>query len=251
METIMELQIGICYMIYPFNSLFTQSQGCINIMKNYSLLLAVFLACFCLAGCEGFSPFNAKKNVLIIKPASTTRADNGVVREDGSRVYRIGSLFAGGAIPSSEYSVPVYCFYEGEYSSWFEPQNAHIRPLVIIEAIKYTNIEYSNPGDEIIDIRIGGIESSDFGSGFVIRMNQGKYESAAKMVMSDEASASGLIKYVETDATEWIESVKINSFKIPYYATDDNADINIVIKSKAGGTITLLYSDSVQALPWT
>ena len=58
-------------------------------MKNYSFLLAVFLACLCLAGCSDLSPFKLKKNALIIKPSPTTRADNCVVGKDGSMIYSI------------------------------------------------------------------------------------------------------------------------------------------------------------------
>lgn len=213
-------------------------------MKHSFIISVAILACFCLTGCADFSPFNTKKNVLIIKPASATRADNGVIREDGSRVYRIESFFGGGVIPSPDYSVQFYEFYEADFSSWFECQEAQIRPLVCLEAIRYTKNDYSHPGDAITRIRINGIdESFGFGCGVCIRMNQGNYEGAI-----------AYIKDGEIDATESIKSVKIKSFKLPQVlgenmTTEDDAEINIVITSKTGGTITLIYSGVEHLIP--
>ncbi len=224
-------------------------------MKKYTVLFASFLACLCLAGCSDLSPFKMKMNALIIKPASTTRADNGVIREDGSRVYRIESFFGGGVIPSPDYSVQSYEFYEADFSSWFECQEAQIRPLVCLGAIRYAKNDYSHPGDAITSIRINGIdESLGFGRVLAIRMNQGNYESAA--ILTDEVSASGAVKVIETDATESIKSVEIKSFKLPQVlgenmTTEDDAEINIVITSKTGGTITLIYSGVEHLIPIT
>ena len=213
-------------------------------MKHNFIISVAILACLCLTGCADFNPFNAKMNALIIKPASATRADNGVIREDGSRVYRIESFFGGGVIPSPDYSVQFYEFYEADFSSWFECHEAQIRPLVCLEAIRYTKNDYSHPGDAITCIRINGIdESLGFGSGVCIRMNQGYYEGAI-----------AYIKDGEIDATESIKSVKIKSFKLPQVlgenmTTEDDAEINIVITSKTGGTITLIYSGVEHMIP--
>lgn len=210
-------------------------------MKHNFIISVAILACFCLTGCADFNPFNTKKNLLIIKPASATRADNSVVREDGSRVYNIGSLFLGGVFPSAGKRTGIFLFYEGEFSSWYEAHDSNINPLAFIETIQYANNEYSNSGDAITEIWIPGI---DEGSELIIRMNQGNLESAVKLVRSDEVDTS------RTDATELIKSVNVKSFTLPYSTTDD-VDINIVITLKTGATITLLYSGKFGELPIT
>ena len=208
-------------------------------MKNRFFFVSIF-ACLCLAGCSDFNPFNTKQNALIIKPSPVTRADNGVVREDGSRVYRIESFWGGGSIPSPDYSVSRFNFYEVDFSSWSERQ----RPLVTLHAIYHSNINYSHPGEAINEIWISGIdESLGFGSVVCIRLNQGNYE-----------GATVFIKDGEIDATESIKSVIIKSFKLPQVMgenmiSEDDAEINIVITSKTGGTITLIYSGVEHIIP--
>ena len=202
-------------------------------MKNYSFLLAVFLACFCLAGCEGFSPFNAKKNVLIIKPSPITRSDNGLERKDGSVIYRIGEAKTFGAFPAAYICARTFGF------SREDVPNALI---MVLDCVQDTRLEYSQPGDIIKTIWIQGIdESLGFGNQLRIQMNQGDYEGAIEFVEG-----------VREDATELIKSVEIISFKVPGINEDIlSCDINIVITSSTGGTITFLYSGELQPIATT
>ena len=206
-------------------------------MKKHTLIFAFILACLCLAGCSDLSPFKLKKNALIIKPSSTTRAENGVVGEDGSMIYSIDKATTFGGYPAAYIHAFSYIFFK---------EDAPDIGTAGIECIQDARIEYSKREDMIHAISIGGIdESLGFGNVISIWMNQGKYESAL-MNVGDSV----------IDATELIESVKIISFKEPSsyeddYLSSDDATFHIVIKSKSGGMISLFYSGIIQVIPTT
>ena len=210
-------------------------------MKKHTLIFAFILASLCLAGCADFSPFNTKKNVLIIKPSSTTRAENGVVGEDGSMIYSIDKATTFGCYPAAYIHSFYYIFFK---------EDAPDIGTAGINCIQDARIEYSKREDMIHTISIGGIdESLGFGNIISIWMNQGKYESAL-MHVGDSV----------IDATDLIESVEIISFKEPSsyeepyednYLSSDDATFHIVIKSKSGGMISLFYSGIIQAIPTT
>jgi len=206
-------------------------------MKKHTLIFAFILACLCLAGCSDLSPFKMKKNALIIKPSSTTRAENGVVGEDGSMIYSIDKATTFGGYPAAYIHAFYYIFFK---------EDAPDIGTAGIECIQDARIEYSKREDMIHAISIGGIdESLGFGNNISIWMNQGKYESAIMNVGDSKI-----------DATELIESVEIISFNEPSHYEDDllssdNATFHIVIKSKSGGMISLFYSGIIQVIPMT
>lgn len=206
-------------------------------MKKHTLIFAFILACLCLAGCSDLSPFKLKKNALIIKPSSTTRAENGVVGEDGSMIYSIDKATTFGGYPAAYIHAFYYIFFK---------EDAPDIGTAGIECIQDARIEYSKREDMIHAISIGGIdESLGFGNNISIWMNQGKYESAIMNVGDSKI-----------DATELIESVEIISFNEPShyeddYLSSDDATFHIVIKSKSGGMISLFYSGIIQVIPMT
>lgn len=182
-----------------------------------------------LSGCEKVnSDENAVKDALTIKPAALTKSDNGVKMQDGTVVYSIGSVFVGGGVADPSKGSTHRChFYQEKFTEG--PNWDEVAALVSIWGFRYTGVEYTQPGQYINHIYINGIdESLGLGSYLSIPMEQGKYKGGNELI-SDVR----------------IVSYQFSSYNQAQGNLNSDANIHIVITTKAGDIITLLYQNDV------
>lgn len=182
-----------------------------------------------LSGCEKVnSAENAVKDALTIKPAALTKSDNGVKMQDGTVVYSIGSVFVGGGVADPSKGSTHRChFYQEKFTEG--PNWDEVAALVSIWGFRYTGVEYTQPGQYINHIYINGIdESLGLGSYLFIPMEQGKYKGGNELI-SDVR----------------IVSYQFSSYNQAQGNLNSDANIHIVITTKAGDIITLLYQNDV------
>lgn len=182
-----------------------------------------------LSGCEKVnSDENAVKDALTIKPAALTKSDNGVKMQDGIVVYSIGSVFVGGGVADPSKGSTHRChFYQEKFTEG--PNWDEVAALVSIWGFRYTGVEYTQPGQYINHIYIDGIdESLGLGSYLSIPMEQGKYKGGNELI-SDVR----------------IVSYQFSSYNQAQGNLNSDANIHIVITTKAGDIITLLYQNDV------
>lgn len=182
-----------------------------------------------LSGCEKVnSDENALKDALTIKPAALTKSDNGVKMQDGTVVYSIGSVFVGGGVADPSKGSTHRChFYQEKFTEG--PNWDEVAALVSIWGFRYTGVEYTQPGQYINHIYINGIdESLGLGSYLSIPMEQGKYKGGNELI-SDVR----------------IVSYQFSSYNQAQGNLNSDANIHIVITTKAGDIITLLYQNDV------
>lgn len=182
-----------------------------------------------LSGCEKVnSDENAVKDALTIKPAALTKSDNGVKMQDGTVVYSIGSVFVGGGVADPSKGSTHRChFYQEKFTEG--PNWDEVAALVSIWGFRYTGVEYTQPGQYIDHIYINGIdESLGLGSYLSIPMEQGKYKGGNELI-SDVR----------------IVSYQFSSYNQAQGNLNSDANIHIVITTKAGDIITLLYQNGV------
>lgn len=182
-----------------------------------------------LSGCEKVnSDENALKDTLTIKPAALTKSDNGVKMQDGTVVYSIGSVFVGGGVADPSKGSTHRChFYQEKFTEG--PNWDEVAALVSIWGFRYTGVEYTQPGQYINHIYINGIdESLGLGSYLSIPMEQGKYKGGNELI-SDVR----------------IVSYQFSSYNQAQGNLNSDANIHIVITTKAGDIITLLYQNDV------
>ena len=197
-------------------------------MKTRIAAIAALMA-LVLSGCEKVnSDANAVKDALTIKPAALTKSDNGVKMQDGSVVYSIGSVFVGGGVANPSKGSSHRChFYQEKFTegpSWDE-----VAALVVIWGFRYAGVDYTQPGQYIDQIYINGIdESLGLGAYLSIPMEQGKYKGGNPLV-SDVR----------------IVSYQFSSYNQAQGSLNSDAKIHIIITTKAGDVITLLYENDV------
>ena len=189
-------------------------------MKKLVFILSVMAV---ISGCSKWLDPNASfKNALIIKPAASTKADNGILSTDGATIYTIGSAFIGGGMPYPHFAAKRYSFYQKQFDKYpgFEEESL----LVFIHG-------HGDPADykdeECIDrITIRGIdESLGLGTNILISMEKGKYN-----------GGNPLIKDVQ------IKSFKMSS--VTDGVKNPDANINIVITTTTGAVLTISYVDA-------
>lgn len=199
-------------------------------MRYKIALISILLMGCCLMGCEKgvFGSDDANGNALIVKPASATKAMSGKLTKDGAFVYKIGSVFHGGADADPEKGSSHRChFYQEKFAEG--PRWNEVQALVEINGFHYNGVDYHEPGQYIDQIIINGLdESLGFGAYLNIPMNQGKYEGG----------------------NELIKDVQIKSYKFASYIDyeghqNKDADINIIITSTAGDIITIRFANDV------
>lgn len=184
----------------------------------------------CLTGCEkNWTDTKIySEKALIVTPAGTTKADGGKRMKDGTFTYPIGSVFCGGAVADPQKGSSHRChFYQEKFTEG--PRWSEVEALVVIDGFRYRDVEYNEPGQYIDYIRINGLDASlGLGTGLTIPMNQGKYKGE----------------------NELIKDVQIKSYKLASYNENEghqnpDADIHIVITSKAGDIITIRFAHGV------
>ena len=199
-------------------------------MRYTIALISILLTGCCLVGCEKgvFGSDDAIGNALIVKTANATKADGGALAKDGTFVYKIGSVFHGGADTDPEKGSSHRChFYQEKFTEG--PRWNEVQALVEINGFRYNGVDYNEPGQVIDRIKINGLdESLGFGSCLYIPMKQGKYKGG----------------------NDLIEDVQIKSYKFASYIDYDghqnkDADINIVITSTSGDIITIRFANDV------
>jgi len=196
-------------------------------MKTRIVAFAALMA-LVLSGCEKVSTdANAVKDALTIKPAALTKSDNGIRKPDGSIVYSIGSVFVGGGVADPSKGSSHRChFYQEKFTEG--PNWDEVTALVAIYGFRHTGVEYTQPGQYIDQIYIIGIdESLGLGANISIPMEQGQYKGGNALV-SD-------VRIVSYQFSSYNQAGTLNS----------DANIHIVITTKAGDVITLLYQNDV------
>lgn len=196
-------------------------------IKNPIITFAALLA-FILSGCEKMnSEANAVKDALTIKPAVQTKLDNGVIIQDGTIVYSIGSAFAGGTVAEPEGSSHRCHFYREKFAEG--PSWDKVSAMVSIWGRRLTGIEYTQPGQDIDQINISGIdESLGLGANLFIPLEQGQYKGGNPLV-----SEVRILSYQLSSRNQGQGNVS------------NNAKIHILITTKAGDVITLLYENTI------
>ena len=188
-------------------------------MKKLVFILSVLAV---ISGCSKWLDPNASfKNALIIKPAASTKAVNGIQSPDGATIYTIGSAFNGGSVPMANRLCKRYWFYQKQFEKYPGHEES---PLVFIEG-KGDSRDYKDV-ECIFVIRISGIdESLGLGTLLVIPMEDGRYN-----------GGNPLIKDVQ------IKSFKMSS--VTDGVTNPDANINIVITTTTGAVLTISYVDA-------
>lgn len=196
-------------------------------MKTH-LYLFLLPILFISSGCKHDDIHNYDKDhSLTIYPART-KSDNGVHAEDGSIVYTIGSVFQGGGIVDPSKGSSHQChFYKDKYTTG--PKLNEVEALVEISGFHHIGVEYTKPGQIIDMILINGLdETLGLGTNLIIPMHQGKYEGG----------------------NELIQDVLIQSYKLATFINKNgeqnkDADIRILITSKAGDVIIIRFMNDV------
>ena len=199
-------------------------------MRNRIALLSALLIGCCLTGCEknwADTKIDSEK-ALIVTPAGTTKASDGKRMKDGTFAYPIGSVFCGGGVADPQEGSSHRChFYQEKFTEG--PRRSEVESLVAIYGFRYRDVEYTEPGQYIDHIYINGLDASlGLGTSLMIPMNQGKYNGE----------------------NELIKDVQIKSYKLASYNDNEghqnpDADIHIVITSKAGDIITIRFANGV------
>lgn len=198
-------------------------------MKKIFVTLA---ALFILAstGCDNSVIMNSSslKNALIIKPATTTKANSFVNTKDGAIVYSIGSAFAGGAVSNPEKGSSHRChFYQETYSE--APNWNEVEALVTITGFRYSGVNYTEPGQYVERIIINSLdETLGLGERLIIPLEQGKYNGGNPFVSN--------VQFV---------SYQLSSYNTQHNNLNKDANINIVITTVDGGVISILYENKI------
>lgn len=187
----------------------------INVTMNYRVnVLVIILSFCCLMGCDRMQSGNTDDNALVVEPAGKT--------------YPIGSVFVGGGIADPSEGSSHRChFYQEKFEEG--PLWNEVEALIEIYGFRHSGVEYSEAGQYVNQIIINGLdESLGLGSVLDIPMDQGMYEGG----------------------NDLIEGVQIISYKFAsYIGTEENqnkdADINIVITTVSGSTITIRFANDV------
>ena len=163
-------------------------------------------------------------NVITVHPAKS---------HNGDALYPIGSVFVGGGTVDPSKGLSNRChIYKEQFAEG--PAWDKVQALVEIYGFKYNDVEYQSPDQYVEQIIINGLdESLGLGTTIDIPMKQGKYQ-----------GGNDLIESVRIQAYKFSSS-RYEDGQIEY---NDDADINIVIKSKKGDVISILYSNATT--PW-
>ena len=200
-----------------------------HMSMNTRIAVCAALLALVLSGCEKVSTdANVVKDALTIKPAALTKSDNGIKQQDGTIVYSIGSVFVGGGVASPSKGSSHRChFYQEKFAEG--PNWDEVQALVTIMGFRYKGVEYTQPGQYIDYIYINGIDASlGLGTSFSIPMEQGQYK-----------GGNALVSDVR------IVSYQFSSYNQEQGGLNSDANIHIVITTKAGDVITLLYQNDV------
>lgn len=181
-------------------------------MKRLFVILALIMS-GCLTACEGlFGP--GGDNALTIRPAGASKAE--------TLTYPIGSVFVGGGMANPQ---------EGFYTRCHMFEEAFTECPNLNTALVGVYGSYTNGGEKYVnEIWINGLdETLGLGSRLMIFLNQGKFDE------NDNMGNNGLIKSVRVD------SYKFSSYNEEKQCSNKDADIRIVITSKAGDIITIQF----------
>lgn len=185
-------------------------------MKSRFLLFVYLVAGICLVGCQEW-PIVPNENALIIKSASTDRVYE----------YPIGSAFVGGQIVDFKEGSTYRCYLYREKLTE-EPED-YESLIVSVSGFWHQGVEYTVPGQQVDLITISGIdETLGLGKNLIIPMNQGVYN-----------GGNDIIRDVQ------IISLKSSTPKDNSGTLNKDADINIVIHSTAGDTITVRFANDI------
>lgn len=199
-------------------------------MRFKIALISTLLMGCCLIGCEKgvFGSDDANGNALIVKPANATKADGGTLTKDGTFVYKIGSVFQGGADTDPEKGSSHRChMYQEKFTEG--PRWNEVQALVEIYGFHYNGVDYNEPGQVIDRITINGLdESLGFGTCLYIPMKQGKYKGGNDLIQDVQIKSYKFASYIDYEGHQ-----------------NKDADINIVITSTAGDIITIRFANDV------
>jgi hypothetical protein len=166
----------------------------------WGTLTVALLLGFCLTGCNAWLDIDDTHGNAVVF--------------NRTLVHPIGSVFVGGGVADPNKGSSHQChFYREKYTS--PPKLDKAQPVVGIYGFRHTGTDYTEPGQYIDRIAIGGLdEAQGLGTSLLIPLNQGKYEGG----------------------NDLIRDVRILS-----YTFGDDADIQIVIKTTAGDILSIRY----------
>mgnify|MGYP007069885309 CR=1 FL=1 len=181
-------------------------------MKRLSFVFHCTLV-FCLSGCGLLDIDKDKPNALIFKPGGLFCTE--------AIIYPIGSAFGSGSIANPNIGIShTTAYFREKYEVYSDiPDTEHA--IVYISGFEHTGVTYTEPGQSIDYIYVGGHDvSSRLGSELRIPLNQGIYEGGHEL----------------------IRSVKINAYQL----SGASHEINIAITTKAGDSINIFYKGTLK-----
>ena len=180
-------------------------------MRNTLTIFAAALLACSITGCYKGSEtvdtdYEVIENALVIKPA------------DGSQpliyplecVYQFGSAYANPENGQTGAALS-YSFYSDSYTKY----PVGVNPVIRVNGVRFSDIDYTEPGQWISTILIWGIDQSWLNALHYIPLEYGKFKGRNTM----------------------ISDVRIDSFR--------HGEMVIVITTKAGDVVTLNYNDEV------
>ncbi|MBQ7640344.1 MAG: hypothetical protein IJS91_05060 [Bacteroidales bacterium] len=190
-------------------------------MKRLTILLTALILTGCLTGCEGlFGP--GSDNALTIRPAGASKAE--------TLTYPIKSVFIGGGVADPEQGSSHRChMFEEAFTAC--PDVQKVTAIVEVYGFRFKGVEYKSLAQAINEIYINGLdEALGLGTRLIIFLNQGKFDE------NDNRGSNGLIKSVR------IDSYKGSSYNEEKKRKNKDADMRIVITSKAGDILKICYT---------
>ncbi|MBR4166968.1 MAG: hypothetical protein IKR44_03985 [Bacteroidales bacterium] len=202
--------------------------------QKYILLAALMMACLC--GCEKGDPdHTGYKDALVVKTVQTsipTRSDNGMTSGNSTLVFPIRSVFVGGGVANPSKGSSHRChFYTEKFTEG--PNWDQVDALVTILGFQYRNVEYTKPGEYITHIYIVLPEEvPGLGTSITIPMEGGQYKGGNDLIRDVQIKSYKFSSYTKSDDPDG-------------YTLNKDADIDIVITTTSGGTISLLFNNDV------
>lgn len=191
-------------------------------MKSKLLLVVSLMAGCCLVGCQK-EPIESNENAVIIKPANTSQIDKSLLTKEGTIAYPILSAILGGGVINPREGSTYFC-QVGCDKLTEEDESL----IVYIQGFRHYGVDYTFPGQQVDMITISGLEESlGLGKNLIIPLSQGIYEGGNEMIKD-------------------VQIISLKGSTIDAHGTSNkDADINIVIYSKAGDIITIRFANDV------
>ena len=198
-------------------------------MRRLISIPIILVLALILAGCNKQRFYDPNTKVLRITPANAASVNHNIISQEGIVIYPIGSAFVWGSILGPDEGTSYEClFYREELGG--EPEE-HEMPIVYLAGFRHPGTEYTSPGQQVDMISINGLdESLGLGDRLTIPMEQGIYK-----------GGNDLIKDVQILSLKHSTPKNVGSERFQ----NADADINIIIYSKAGDVIQIIYVNGV------